>query len=43
MVTHSFTSKRDARVWGSKTETELMNGTYLKNLKVVVMILQGFS
>ena len=40
MVTHSFTSKRDARVWGSKTETELMNGTYLKNLKLVEMKLK---
>ena len=40
MVTHSFASKSDARIWGSKTETELMNGTYLKNLKLVEMKLK---
>ena len=39
-VAQSFASKGDARAWGLKTEAELMNGTYLKNLKLVEMRLK---
>ena len=36
-VTQSFISKSDARLWGQKTEVDIINGVYLKNLKLVEM------
>ena len=39
-VAHSFASKYDARIWGQKTEAELMNGTYQNNGKLIQMTLK---
>ena len=39
-VTQSFVSKSDARLWGQKTEVDIINGVYLKNLKLVEMRLK---
>ena len=39
-VTQSFVSKSDARLWGQKTEVDISNGVYLKNLKLVEMRLK---
>lgn len=39
-VAQSFTSKSDARKWGLKTETDLMNGTYFQDLKLTEMKLK---
>ena len=39
-VAQSFTSKADGKKWGLKTETELMNGTYLNDLKLSQMKLR---
>jgi integrase len=39
-VAHSFASKSDARLWGQKVETELMNGSYQNNDKLVQMTLK---
>ena len=33
-ITQSFWSKTDARLWGQKTEVDIVNGVYLKNLKL---------
>ena len=35
-ITLSFVSKSDARLWGQKTEVDIVNGVYLKNLKLLV-------
>ena len=39
-ITQSFFNKSDARNWGKKTETEILNGTYLKDLSLVQMRLK---
>jgi len=39
-VAQSFTSKSDARKWGLKTETDLMNGTYFQDLQLTEMKLK---
>ena len=39
-ITQSVFNKSDARNWGKKTETEILNGTYLKDLKLVQMRLK---
>ena len=39
-VSQSFWSKTDARLWGQKTEVDISNGGYLKNLKLVEMRLK---
>ena len=39
-ISQSFWSKTDARLWGQKTEVDISNGVYLKNLKLVEMRLK---
>jgi len=39
-ISQSFWSKTDARLWGQKTEVDISNGGYLKNLKLVEMRLK---
>ena len=39
-ISQSFVSKTDARLWGQKTEVDIINGVYLKNLKLVEMRLK---
>ena len=39
-VSQSFLHKSDARLWGQKTEVDISNGVYLKNLKLVEMRLK---
>ena len=39
-ISQSFFSKSDARLWGQKTEVDITNGVYLKNLKLVEMRLK---
>ena len=39
-VSQSFFSKSDARLWGQKTEVDISNGVYLKNLKLIEMRLK---
>ena len=33
-ISQSFWPKTDARLWGQKTEVDIINGVYLKNLKL---------
>ena len=40
-ITQSFVSKSDARLWGQKTEVDIVNGVYLKNLKLIEMRLKN--
>jgi integrase len=37
MITQSFESKSDARMWGEKTKTDLRNGSYQNNDKLISM------
>ncbi len=39
-VTQSFFSKRDASEWGKQKEAEILNGSYLKDLKLTEMRLK---
>ena len=39
-VTQSFFSKRDASEWGKQKEAEILNGSYLKDLKLTQMRLK---
>jgi len=39
-ITQSFFSKSDSRLWGQKTEVDITNGVYLKNLKLIEMRLK---
>jgi len=40
MITQSFVAKSDARLWGERTNTELRNGTYRNNDKLISMSLK---
>ena len=40
MITQSFVAKSDARLWGERTNTELRNGTYRNNDKLISMTLK---
>ena len=39
-ITQSFFSKRDSSEWGKQKEAEILNGTYLKDLKLTQMRLK---